>query len=36
MFDAVCGNCVQPCQVPFEPHNDRPVYCSDCFRNRNN
>ena len=36
MFDAVCGECGQPCQVPFEPRNDRPVYCNDCFRNRNN
>ena len=32
MFDAVCANCGQPCKVPFEPRNDRPVYCSDCFR----
>ena len=32
MFDAVCANCGKPCKVPFEPKNDRPVYCSDCFR----
>lgn len=32
MFDAVCASCGRTCQVPFEPRNDRPVYCSDCFR----
>lgn len=32
MFSAVCANCGAACQVPFEPRNDRPVYCSDCFR----
>ena len=34
MFDATCANCGNACKVPFEPHNDRPVYCSECFRNR--
>ena len=33
MYDAVCASCGRPCQVPFEPRNDRPVYCSDCFKN---
>ena len=33
-FDAVCSECGNPCKVPFEPHDDRPVYCSDCFRNK--
>ncbi len=32
MFEAVCSACGKVCKVPFEPHNDRPVYCSDCFR----
>ena len=32
MFGAVCSNCGQPCKVPFQPRDDRPVYCSDCFR----
>ncbi|WP_295579789.1 zinc-ribbon domain containing protein [uncultured Oscillibacter sp.] len=32
MFDAVCANCGKPCKVPFQPRDDRPVYCSDCFR----
>ncbi len=35
MFAAVCAECGKECQVPFEPHNDRPVYCSECFQNRN-
>ena len=32
LYDAVCANCGKKCKVPFEPRNDRPVYCSDCFR----
>ena len=32
MYDAVCANCGKACQVPFEPHTDRPVFCSDCFK----
>jgi CxxC-x17-CxxC domain-containing protein len=35
MFDAVCAECGKDCKVPFQPRNDRPVYCSDCFDNRN-
>ena len=31
MYDAVCADCGSDCQVPFEPRQDRPVYCSDCF-----
>jgi len=34
MFDAVCAQCGKACQVPFEPKTERPIYCSDCFRNR--
>jgi CxxC-x17-CxxC domain-containing protein len=32
MFPAVCAECGKETEVPFEPHNDRPVYCSDCYR----
>lgn len=32
MFSAVCAQCRKETQVPFEPRNNRPVYCSDCFR----
>ena len=35
MFDAVCAACGKECKVPFEPHDDRPVYCSECFQNKN-
>ncbi len=34
MFEAVCASCGKTCRVPFEPRNDRPVYCSDCFSKR--
>lgn len=32
MFTVKCANCGKDAQVPFEPKGDRPVYCSDCFR----
>ena len=31
MFPAVCGQCGKQTQVPFQPRNDRPVYCPTCF-----
>ena len=31
MFDAVCASCGKACKVPFQPREDRPAYCSDCF-----
>ncbi|MEA2681769.1 MAG: hypothetical protein QOK05_97 [Chloroflexota bacterium] len=31
MFDVVCADCGKTTQVPFEPRESRPVYCSDCF-----
>ena len=31
MHSAVCASCGKDCQVPFEPRNGRPVYCSDCY-----
>lgn len=27
----VCAECGAEDQVPFHPHNDKPVYCSECF-----
>lgn len=35
MFDAICSNCGNACQVPFNPSGDKPVYCSDCFEKMN-
>jgi CxxC-x17-CxxC domain-containing protein len=32
MFAAVCGQCGKDTEVPFEPRQGRPVYCSDCYR----
>lgn len=34
MYDAVCSECGAKCQVPFEPSQDRPVYCRDCYRKK--
>ena len=31
-FAAVCSSCGNQAQVPFRPRMDKPVYCSDCFR----
>ncbi len=31
MYPAVCAQCGKETQVPFEPRQGRPVYCSDCF-----
>ncbi len=32
MHDATCAKCGKECQVPFRPSGDKPVLCSDCFR----
>jgi CxxC-x17-CxxC domain-containing protein len=31
MFTAVCAQCGKECEVPFEPRQGKPVYCSECF-----
>ena len=31
MFKAVCDKCGRDCEIPFEPTEGRPVYCSECF-----
>jgi CxxC-x17-CxxC domain-containing protein len=31
MYTATCDSCGNEAQLPFEPRQDRPVYCSDCF-----
>ncbi len=31
MFTAVCASCGKEARVPFQPREDRPVYCSECF-----
>jgi CxxC-x17-CxxC domain-containing protein len=32
MYPAVCAQCGKDTEVPFQPRGDRPVYCSDCFK----
>jgi CxxC-x17-CxxC domain-containing protein len=34
MYEAVCADCGKETRVPFKPHLDKPVYCSECFANR--
>jgi CxxC-x17-CxxC domain-containing protein len=31
MFPAVCAECGKDTEVPFEPRDGRPVYCSECY-----
>lgn len=31
MYPAVCAECGVETQVPFEPREGRPVYCSRCY-----
>ena len=31
LFTTTCAKCGKEAKVPFEPSNDRPVYCSECF-----
>ena len=33
MHRATCSECGKSCEVPFKPTGDKPVYCSDCFKN---
>jgi CxxC-x17-CxxC domain-containing protein len=34
MFTVTCSSCGKDAQVPFQPSNDKPVYCSECFQQR--
>ncbi len=34
MHSAVCDNCGKTCQIPFRPTAGKPVYCSDCFEQK--
>ena len=36
MYKAVCSACGKNCELPFKPTGDKPVFCSDCFRNKRN
>src|ERR1043165_8467798 len=32
MYTATCASCGNEAQVPFQPREDRPVYCSNCYQ----
>ena len=32
MFKAVCSECGEECEIPFNPTEGRPVRCDACFR----
>jgi len=34
LYPAICAECGQPTQVPFQPRTEKPIYCSDCFSRR--
>ena len=34
MYPAVCSACGKETEVPFQPRNDKPVYCRECFQDR--
>ncbi|HDL02358.1 MAG TPA: hypothetical protein ENH20_00825, partial [Candidatus Pacearchaeota archaeon] len=31
-FKAVCSECNEECDIPFEPKEGRPVKCNECFK----
>lgn len=34
MHSAICDECGKHCEVPFKPSSGKPIFCSDCFSNR--
>ena len=34
MYPVVCAQCGKDTEVPFEPREGRPVYCSECYNTR--
>lgn len=36
MTEVTCASCGRNCEVPFKPTNNKPVYCSNCFRKDSN
>src|SRR5450432_2085107 len=36
MYTATCASCGNEASVPFQPREDRPVYCQDCYQPREN
>jgi len=36
MYSAVCDECGNSCQVPFQPTSGKPIYCDNCFSKNKN
>lgn len=36
MHKAVCTECGNNCEVPFRPTGEKPIFCSDCFKDKGN
>lgn len=36
IHETVCAECGGVAKVPFEPSEDRPVFCSECFAKKKN
>jgi CxxC-x17-CxxC domain-containing protein len=34
MYTATCASCGNEALVPFQPREDKPVYCSDCYQSQ--
>lgn len=32
MHRATCSDCGEPCEVPFKPTGEKPVFCNECFK----
>lgn len=36
MHRAICSECGAACEVPFRPTGDKPIFCSNCFKGKDN
>ncbi len=34
LYEAICADCSKVCEVPFQPTENRPVYCKACWAKR--
>ena len=32
LYEVVCSKCGEIEKIPFEPRHDRPVFCSECYK----
>ncbi len=33
-YQAICNECNAACEVPFRPNGKKPIYCSNCFKGK--